>query len=344
MTHRDAKAIEASERERLQSSPFLRQFYPRRITTPAGYSNPIIYSLLSLVNYRRGIDARARGEMTDRGANVIRSEWTIANKAVDMRFPTYFVSEPFIRAVAATRPPDDMTIAEIEWPLDFMLFCFPHRFMREYLEGWRVQFLAVAHLKQGENKMPLSTIDCESEMFFAHYPLHRDNGAIIDYTSWSGAKERVSVFAKVDLLQCDESPDAIQEWNKIAGEAPSPDEKQERMITERMTSLAMRLLLTLTAEPEHCDPIPTAPDRPQRVKRGMVVREELWHPLWVGKRYQPHREWLGGTHASPRMHWRVGHHHTYLVGKGRTQRKLKWVKPVLVCAAQDNNITTKGNE
>lgn len=37
-----------------------------------------------------------------------------------------------------------------------------------------------------------------------------------------------------------------------------------------------------------------------------------------------------GSHASPRMHWRQGHFHTYKVGEGRQDKKVNWVAPVLV--------------
>ena len=39
-----------------------------------------------------------------------------------------------------------------------------------------------------------------------------------------------------------------------------------------------------------------------------------------------------GTHASPKMHWRTGHYHVYHTGRGRQNKKVLWVKPVLVNA------------
>ena len=38
----------------------------------------------------------------------------------------------------------------------------------------------------------------------------------------------------------------------------------------------------------------------------------------------------GGTHASPRAHWRRGHWHGYRYGEGRKTLKRKWVQPVYV--------------
>lgn len=39
---------------------------------------------------------------------------------------------------------------------------------------------------------------------------------------------------------------------------------------------------------------------------------------------------FGGTHASPRAHWRRGHWHGYRYGEGRKTLKRKWVQPVYV--------------
>ena len=39
---------------------------------------------------------------------------------------------------------------------------------------------------------------------------------------------------------------------------------------------------------------------------------------------------LGGTHASPRAHWRRGHWHGYRYGEGRKALRRKWVQPVYV--------------
>jgi hypothetical protein len=57
---------------------------------------------------------------------------------------------------------------------------------------------------------------------------------------------------------------------------------------------------------------------------------------WIGKGFRYLRENDSGrkkteeTKSSVRAHWRRGHWHSYLVNKGRTDRVVKWVKPVYV--------------
>lgn len=43
-------------------------------------------------------------------------------------------------------------------------------------------------------------------------------------------------------------------------------------------------------------------------------------------------EKLGDTHRSPAMHIRRAHYHTFLTGKGRQERKVKWLPPIVVNA------------
>ena len=54
---------------------------------------------------------------------------------------------------------------------------------------------------------------------------------------------------------------------------------------------------------------------------------------WLGKNFFNDRTASrpgGGTHASPRAHWRRGHWHGYRYGEGRKALKRKWVQPVYV--------------
>lgn len=49
----------------------------------------------------------------------------------------------------------------------------------------------------------------------------------------------------------------------------------------------------------------------------------------------------GRTHASPRPHIRRGHWHTYKVGPGRTEKRLKWLPPVMVGKGEITTVVNK---
>jgi hypothetical protein len=71
-----------------------------------------------------------------------------------------------------------------------------------------------------------------------------------------------------------------------------------------------------------------AEDEP-RTKSGAC----FWTPNWIGKDYQIKTERgssKGGTHSSPRTHWRRGHFREQPIGEGRNETKTIWIEPTLI--------------
>jgi len=76
---------------------------------------------------------------------------------------------------------------------------------------------------------------------------------------------------------------------------------------------------------------PTVCERKEKVRHGHLVKEALWKPAWFGEHYAIRREAsLGGTHASPRLHFRRGHFTNQPYGPKSTLRKKLWIDPILV--------------
>lgn len=59
-------------------------------------------------------------------------------------------------------------------------------------------------------------------------------------------------------------------------------------------------------------------------------KKEFWLPRWVGRQYIYNRPDRGGSHASPRVHWRRGHWRGQRIGEGRTEIKRVWIEPLMV--------------
>ena len=103
----------------------------------------------------------------------------------------------------------------------------------------------------------------------------------------------------------------------------------EQSLIEGVCSLLFGTLLAMTARPElvergKCERVIEArKDRP---------RKEFWSPNIVGRRYRTKIEG-GGSHASPRMHWRRGHFRSQPYGLHRAERKTLWIEPCLISAA-----------
>lgn len=101
---------------------------------------------------------------------------------------------------------------------------------------------------------------------------------------------------------------------------------------EGLKSIVIQTLLYLQTRPEDVTPInpySLAPVEPKQAKKGGKKR---YTPLMIGKQFKPRTETvsLGGTHASPRTHWRRGHWRRVAIGEGRGERKWHWFQPVLV--------------
>ncbi|PPS41951.1 hypothetical protein [Chroococcidiopsis sp. TS-821] len=99
---------------------------------------------------------------------------------------------------------------------------------------------------------------------------------------------------------------------------------------EYLQAIFLRLILIMECRPELVD----TESPVVRVNQGFAKdkAKDLYEPLWIGKNYSVKRdvEDKGGTHASPRIHWRRGFLRNQPYGQGRQQKKIVWIEPVLV--------------
>jgi hypothetical protein len=81
-----------------------------------------------------------------------------------------------------------------------------------------------------------------------------------------------------------------------------------------VAALAIQIILTMGSEPAMLEPPCIA--HAGKVKRGVKVRPDLWHPNYFGRKCRlSSKSGSGehGTHQSPRGHWRRGHQRVYHV-------------------------------
>lgn len=105
--------------------------------------------------------------------------------------------------------------------------------------------------------------------------------------------------------------------------------------TEKVMRIAINSLLVHLYEPEliTTDPIPKPSSG---TGFGGSPGKSPLGPTWIGKGFRYQREKTnapGGQEQSRgnvRAHWRRGHWHTVLHGKGRQERRVQWFKPVFV--------------
>jgi hypothetical protein len=266
--------------------------------------------------------------------------------------PVYFVEEELLRAVDATKPPPDLTLEQINMPMPAMLFMFPVKFM-VHRHRWPFAMSAVTKLNGGAVKTnrwfkQIAGVNVElgsqGSMMLFHFPLYLEDGNPVDYASRYPIHHKLSDLSVDEAYYEDCSIKEREKYNQIKPglgdfiverKVPTPSHEDDVGILKELTVLTSKLLLVLGARPGL---ITTGSiTRKEKRKGSIVVREELWSPNMIGSGYKIQRqsEDHGGTHASPRMHWRRGHMHTVVHGEGRSLRKLQWFEPVLVNSHKD---------
>lgn len=105
--------------------------------------------------------------------------------------------------------------------------------------------------------------------------------------------------------------------------------------TEMIMRIAINSLLIHLYEPELISTDPT-PKASSGTGFGGCPGKSPLGPTWIGKGFRYQREKTkpsGGQEqgrGNVRAHWRRGHWHTILHGKGRQERRVQWFKPVFV--------------
>lgn len=296
-----------------------KKFYPRRIIPPTGYLSPAYYSASMWANIYAGQE-----HLADIVSPYVEM---VAGKLIEAHVPTYFVGADILEAVMMTSPPVDCTMGEIKWPIESALFVLPIE-LTQRLFGAEVPFIAVSKFEAGYQFNGVAT---ECARVISHYNvynnLHGSLGGPTEYTNTNRLDRKVS-----DFVECD----SLNVGIVIDGLAVTQD---EILMQAKLNALTVKLLLVMASRPSLIEA--GTLERKARVKHGRE-QEELWSPSFIGRRYVlPRREHQGGTHAGPRMHWRVGHMHTVSFGKDRLQKRLDWFEPVLVNAEpQDKNKTS----
>ena len=265
-------------------------FEPRRIVPPGGYHSPkciagAIYAQLAGVSYNQVV-------LPDE----IEAQ-LLMYAILNARVPVFYIDDAFVRAVAATKLPDDFIVADLKWPMPALVLGFPTKFMKEYTDR-DICYVYAADLADGEHAPP----SCLTSIFGFCPTLTCPAQISFEFNSGDG-------FAQFFVAGCfkNQRPNDRIRNCVYTDYADSPPNRiaDNETLADRMGSLVLKLLLILNI-------------RPALVKTGQVVRQhkmkhgksvgELWSANIIGVHYRTQRQPAGdGTQASPRWHWRRGH-------------------------------------
>lgn len=314
--------------------------YPRQYAKQPGYFNPRLNSGFMAI-YLEFMRHPAPNKVE---IDCILSTWKLCENMV----PTFFVGQEFAEALVCTQPPENMVLRDLEWPFDGMSFVLPEAFQRSYF-GALVPFVRVARVSAELHRPPAAIQKAYNttrgfgladsdygEMAVIITATVMEHGRPVDY---SGS------FRDTDPLGKMMSDRTYQEFYKEKEQAMNLRvtdlEANEASLTmlKKIISLVGHLMLAMNAVPEQIE-VPTVvfPVK-EKVQRRTAMKNWVWHPHYLGRDYRWQRENVegGGTHASPRLHPRIGHWRHQPIGprvedRSQRQKKVIWIKPTLVGA------------
>jgi hypothetical protein len=267
-----------------------------------------------------------------------RWDWTqstltpIAAELARSQAPVYWVTESLLRALLETDLPEDVAVSQLQMIVQGAFFMLP-KGMILTPDGESLDFFGVRQIKQG---CPLPPIQVGG----IGLVLTEEGGAPM------GTHSNTAIwFTQAESGYMYAGNLSVTEREIIKGKTHLPDnydgdriDKEQIFLQEVTHNLLLKLLLCMQMRPNLIEGGQFLQSgRKPGVKLGKAKRfDELWSPNWIGKNYQaPSSRELGGTHASPRMHWRRGHMRRVPVGKRELgDRKWVWIEPVLVNASE----------
>jgi hypothetical protein len=255
-------------------------------------------------------------------------------------FPTYFVENAMLQAVARTTPPGDLEWKDIPMPHPGLVFILPRGALRHPHCG-EIGWIAVARTTPGES--PKFAYGDDPRLPPAHA-----------LTAMTSAHEHVDVAAFVSSLH-PHSP-TLGHIKKIAFSGDSTAvtqdikkgelafgafEPEDTFFSQSILEIGASLTLAMSSRPELVEPGALIKRAKPSAARPSGL--EIWSPTVIGRQYritvaaEPPATDLataGGTgHGAgtkKRMHWRRGHFLHQAHGPNRSLRRIQWREPVLV--------------
>lgn len=239
--------------------------------------------------------------------------------------PTFFIAPDLLKAVQLTDIHEEINWVDLKLPFESAVFILPRNGFSHETSGDCAFILFTRH-KSG----------------FFNFPGAEGNGqyyndhcfSILGCTpatgTWYHANLNASFSHTTKLRNLfkteDGRPSRVECLSTPSLDMPL-DAKDDPFVTS-LGVIVFGTILAMTARPDLLEQSKLI--RKVSGKKGKSDRE-FWTPNIIGKNYRIRRE-LGGSHASPRMHWRRGHYRNHAFGKDLSERKRIWLEPCLVAA------------
>jgi hypothetical protein len=238
--------------------------------------------------------SKLQGYLTDDMRQIMVRNEIVADTLSSLLMPTYWVGREMVQAAENTLPPEDLCVDDLMMPLSAMIFLLPEGTLIGD-HGEDSSWIAVARVPE-----------------------------LVVLTS---NIQRVTIALQVSpgsSLSCHEGGNIETEVTEKYG-------ADAGIFARKMMRLAITFVMLMSARPQLVE---TATPHDATIPTTGKASRKLCAPNWIGRTYRVHREEsLGGTHASPYLHWRRGHWRHQAHGPGRSLRRDILIDPILVGGA-----------
>lgn len=322
---------------------------PRSYANQPGYFNPRLDSGFMAIY----LEFMAASRPNKVEIDCILSSWKICENLV----PTFFVGQEFAEALVCTQPPENMVLGDLKWPFDGMVFVLPEKFQREHF-GTLVPFVRAARMPARLHRPPPMIQEAYGtnrgfgleDSDYGEYAIIvtatvMEHGRPVDYSGSFRDKDSLGMMmsdARYDKFYKD------QERALQLGYTDLGSDTKDLELLKKIIALVGHLLLAMNAVPEQIEAPTVVFPLKEKVQKRTPTKNWTWNPHFLGRHYRWQREKVehGGTHASPRLHPRIGHWRHQLIGprfedRSLRQHKVIWIRPTLVGAKPERTDDAK---
>jgi hypothetical protein len=315
-------------------SQLARMFYPRQYENVGQYHSPkqCAYYLTTVVaeTLRLGFD---------KAPTAYRLMMPGLKGMMDKRMPMFFISPELLKAVQLTDFSGDIDWTTMKLPYEHGIFILPKGGYRHESDG-EVSMIMWSRTEGGSEYLPpvmgIPKITVQNTAM-ATIALCPEAG--IWYDACLSAEMRKTLQLR-NLFYRGPGESAPSITKNVIGLDEDLTEKDSAFL-DGIGVICFGTLMAMIARPELLEPAKML----RRIAAKGSAPREFWSPNIVGMRYRMRHEvpqirgdqfvftkHEGGTHASPRMHWRRGHMRQQPYGVQRRERKTIWIEPCLIGA------------
>lgn len=253
-----------------------------------------------------------------------------ASCLAEKRVPMYWIAHDMALAIRETRPPGEIDWHEMKLPFEDAIFMLPRGVItHDDLDEGDVSYISYSRGRKGRVVPNLCQVGPELFEADGHFTFYASTYPGGHFIHWNIPLDECKT---IDLGKVDE---LIQRFSDKRFEhhsgylySPSMTPADNRVMIKAL-HMIFGILLFMTRRPNFI----TAPRLIRKVatKNPKDLAREFWSCGVVGEHYRIRHvgDVLGGTHASPRLHWCRGHWRDQHYGTGNALIKEIWVEPFL---------------